>query len=543
MTSSLERARAAFTAREWRTAADAFGAAAATAPLTADDHGRRAVAAFLVGDDVTCERAWDDAYRVAVEAGDRSTAARYAWWIAFCLLLRGQMAQASGWITRTRRLVDEAGIECAASGYLLIPELLGVLGADPVAAHDLAVQAIDIGSRLDDGDLRAFGLVGRGQAFIGMGRTAEGFGCLDEVMLSVTASEVGPIAAGIVYCAVILECMAQFDLARASEWTAALAEWCASEPDLLPFRGQCLVHRSQLQQAAGEWTSAVATADEARRRLEDPPHPALGLARYQQGELYRLLGDAERAVDAYRDASRLGRDPMPGIALLELARGQTAAASASIRRALREARTATERPALLGAAVDIFRACGDAAAARSAAEELSTLASASTSPVLEAMAAHATGTVLITEGEPAAALEHLRGAAQSWCALRMPYEGARTSVAIGLACAALSDHTGADLEFGNAREAFRALGAWPDVDRLTALTGGPPSADNLSEREREVLTHLAAGETNREIAAVLGISPHTVRRHVEHIFTKIGVTSRAAATAHAYEHGLLTGAE
>ena len=543
MTSSLELARAAFAAGAWRAAAREYSAAAASGPLTADDHGRRAAAAFLVGDDVACERAWDDAYRTAVEAGDRSAAARYAWWIAICLLLRGQMAQASGWLTRCRRLVDEAGVECAASGYLLIPELLGVLGADPVAAYDLAVRAIDIGTRIDDGDLRAFGLLGRGQALIGMRRTADGFGCLDEVMLSVTAGELGPITAGVVYCAVILECMAQFDLARAAEWTAALAGWCAAQPDLLPFRGQCLVHRSQLELVAGNWTSAVATAEQARRRLADPPHPALGLARYQQGELSRLLGDAERAAAAYRDAGRLGHDPMPGVALLELARGRTAAAQTSIRRALREARAATERPALLSAAVDIFRACGDAATARSAAEELSAMASVSTSPVLAAMGAHATGVVLIVEGEPAAALQHLRSAAHAWRTLQMPYEGARTGVAIGLACAALSDRTAADLEFGNARETFRALGATPDVARLDAITGRRPSAEDLSVREREVLTHLAAGEANKEIAEALGISPHTVRRHVEHIFTKLGVTSRTAATAHAYEHGLLTRAE
>jgi tetratricopeptide (TPR) repeat protein len=230
--------------------------------------------------------------------------------------------------------------------------------------------------------LRAFGILGRGQALIAMGQSTDGFGCLDDVMLSVTAGRVGPITAGVVYCAVILECMAQFDLARALEWTTALIEWCAVQPDLLPFRGQCLVHRSQLQQAAGDWAAAVATAEQACRRLADPPHPALGLARYQQGELHRLRGDVERAAAAYRDASRLGHDPVPGVALLELAHGQTAAASASIRRALQEARTATERPALLSAAADIFHAGGDAAAARCAAEELLNVASESTSRVL-----------------------------------------------------------------------------------------------------------------------------------------------------------------
>ncbi|MGE0844571.1 MAG: hypothetical protein AB7M36_32305, partial [Pseudonocardia sp.] len=155
MTSPLEHARAAFAARSWRAAADAFDAAASSAPLTVDDHGRRAVAAFLLGDDVTCERAWDEAYRTAVLAGDRPAAARYAWWIAFCLLLGGRTAQAGGWLARSRRLVEEAGVECAASGYLLIPEFLGVLDADPAAAHDLAVRAGEIGARLDDGDLRA----------------------------------------------------------------------------------------------------------------------------------------------------------------------------------------------------------------------------------------------------------------------------------------------------------------------------------------------------------------------------------------------------
>ena len=541
MTSSLDRARAAFAKQAWRVACDGYTAALGEGVLTAEDHERRAVAAYLAGDDATCDRAWEDAHRAALDAGDRCAAARCASWLGLCLLLRGQPAQAGGWLSRAGRFVEEAvPEECAASGYLMIPELLGVLREDPAAARDLAVRAIEIGTRFDDGDLRAFGILGHGQALIALGEIGAGVACLDEVMVSVTASEVGPITAGIVYCAVILECMALFDLPRASEWTDALGSWCDAQPDLLPFRGQCLVHRSQLYQAAGDWPVAITTAKVACHRLTDPPHPARGLARYQAGELHRLGGDFERAEAAYRAASRLGQDPMPGLALLELARGDAAAAAAAIRRALHEAATATTRPALLTAAVEILRSAGDVAGARAAVDELDAMARESTSPVLKAMAAHASGAVLVAEGRPAPALASLRAAARTWRTLRMPYEAARTTVVLGLACAALGDRRAAELELANSREAFARLGAQPDLDRIDALAGAPARTDGLSEREREVLVHLAAGKTNNEIADALVISHHTVRRHVENIFAKVGVSTRSAATAYAYEHGLVT---
>jgi DNA-binding CsgD family transcriptional regulator len=159
------------------------------------------------------------------------------------------------------------------------------------------------------------------------------------------------------------------------------------------------------------------------------------------------------------------------------------------------------------------------------------------------MAAHAVGSVLAAEGDPVPALGELRAAARVWQSLRMPYEAARTSVLLGLACTALGDRTAAALEFDNARATFTELGARPELERLAGLTGllGEPAGDQvLSKREREVLGHVAAGKTNREIAAALTISQHTVGRHVENIFAKLGVTSRAAATAYAYEHGLLS---
>jgi DNA-binding CsgD family transcriptional regulator len=384
-------------------------------------------------------------------------------------------------------------------------------------------------------------VLGHGQALIALGDTDAGLAQLDEVMVAITGAEVGPVVSGIVYCAVIIECLGLFDLARAAEWTDALGAWCEAQPDLVPYRGQCLVHRSQLQQAAGRWPEAIATAEEACHRLTDPPHPALGLAHYQEAELHRLVGSFERAESEYREASRHGHHPMPGLALLELARGDARAAAVTIRRALQETRAPLERPALLAAAVEIFRGAGDRSGAREAADKLVAVASPSSSPLLRAMAALAMGSVLAAEGDPVGALPELRTASLAWQSLRMPHEAARTAVLCGLAYAALGDRITARLELDNARATFTELGARPDLDHLDELTGllGEPADDVLSEREREVLAHLAAGETNREIAAALTISPHTVGRHVENLFAKLGVTSRAAATAYAYEHDLL----
>jgi len=337
-------------------------------------------------------------------------------------------------------------------------------------------------------------------------------------------------------------------LGRASEWTAALSDWCERQPDLVPYRGQCLIHRSQLHQTAGRWTDAVTTSESACRHLADPPHPALGLAYYQNGEIHRVLGNLDRAEAAYRAASRCGLDPVPGLALLELARGDATAAATTIRRALSETTVPLVRPPLLAAAAEILRAAGDLGGAKAAAEELGSTAAASGSAVLGAMASHARGAVFVTEGDPAAALAELRAAARSWQALGMPYDAARTAVAIGLACAAVGDRAAAALELDNARATFSELGARPDLDRLAGLgelvddrgRSQQPGGAGLSAREAEVLAQLAAGKTNREISEALTISQHTVGRHVENIFTKLGVTTRAAATAHAYEHGLVT---
>ena len=268
--------------------------------------------------------AWEQAHEGFLREGDARGAARCAFWAGFILMFHGHVAQAGGWLARAERTVAEVG-ECSTSGFLLIPAFLEAHGSGRVdEAQSLADRIVDIARRCEDRDLLALGLLCQGEAAIALGETAAGMRRLDDAMVSVTTGEVSSIPAGIVYCGVIEACVDAFDLRRAAEWTEALTDWCEQQPDLVPFRGQCLVHRSQVLQAHGSWPDATTAAEEALRYLSEPGHPSVGAAFYQLGELHRLRGELAAAERAYREASRHGREPSPGFELLRLAQGQLA---------------------------------------------------------------------------------------------------------------------------------------------------------------------------------------------------------------------------
>lgn len=544
MDDALARGRVAFEREAWSVAYRELSEADGRRPLAFEDLERCGVAAYLIGLDDVAFELWTRAYGEAARASNAERAGRAAFWLGFALFDRGEVVRGGGWLARAAQHADEAGVDTVVHGYLLVPEALQRHEAgDFAGAYEAFAEAGRLAAKAGEVDLATLARLGCGDALIALGDDTRGIALLDEAMVAVTAGEVGPIVMGIVYCATIETCQRRFDLARAREWTAALSGWCEAHPDLVPYRGQCLVYRADLMTLRGAWTDAL---DEVTRAAAGSPRspvdPVAGEAWYRRAELHRLRGETAEAEAAYREAHRLGRAPQPGLALLRLSQGRVAAAASSIHRAVAEADDPRTRPQLLDARIAIALAGGDLPTARAAAEELATIAAAREAPLLAAMTDRAAGAIRLGEGDPAGAAGALRRSLTGWQAIDAPYEAARTRVLLADACRALGEDEAAELELDAARRAFQELGARPDLDRTASRPGFPAAAGppgGLTARELEVLRLVAEGKSNRAIAGELVISEKTVARHVANIFLKLDLSSRSAATAYAYRHRLV----
>lgn len=540
MPDHLQQGRDCFQRGAWTDAYRALRLADEVTPLGTEDLQRLSTSAYLVGRDLEFEQYLLREHRAWVRAGKRDRAARCAFWLGLTLLFRGEAAQANAWIARGQRLI--AGHDCVEHGYLLLPlaeqQLRGGRTAD---ARETAATAAATGDRFGDADLVAVARHVLGRAMILQDEVIAGLELLDETMLAVVAGELSPIVTGLMYCSVIEACRQVYALDRAREWTFALSAWCDRQSEPVAFSGTCLVHRAEIMQFQGAWRDALAEACLACERSEQEERKPPAAALYQQAEIHRLRGEYARAEDAYRGASRMGRDPEPGLALLRLAQGQIEAASAAIRQVVSATTSRMRRAQLLPAYLEIMLSAGDLREARAACGELHEIAEAFDAEVLRATVVQAEGAIALAEGKPQEALGPLRRAFEAWTGIDAPHESARVRVLIGSACQRLGDAETTALEFAAARAVFEELGARPELiwlDRL-ATSSADPQAHPLSPREFDVLRLIASGFTNKTIAARLFVSERTIDRHVSNILTKLNVPSRAAATAWAYQHKLL----
>ncbi|MFF0109278.1 LuxR C-terminal-related transcriptional regulator [Streptomyces hirsutus] len=515
--------------------------------LTPDDHAAFADAAWWTGRIEESITQRTRAHAGYAAAGAERRAGYTAWMLFYEHQLAGRSAVAAGWLRRARRHLRDQP-ECVEQCYL---SWVDTERAQERGAFDEAMETADrmgtTARRCGSADLLAMSVQAQAGVLMAQGRFTDGLAVLDEAMCTVMAGELSSFFTGWIYCLGLQRCMACADVERAAEWTEAAMSWCASMPAENNFRGLCRVHRVEVLDLRGDWPGAVA---EALRTCEElPPNERRTTARafYLLGEIRRRRGEFGPAEEGYRRAHELGVDPQPGLALLRLAQGRAEAAAGSLRPALagREDE-GLERCRLLGAQVEVALALGRLDEARTAAGELTVLAGqwqrrcGSESTLLHAAAASAGGAVALAADAPGRALPLLHRALALWLELRIPYEAAQVRMTLAAADRACGDDEGARMELRAALEAFDRLGAEPDTRRAAALlASGPPRPGGLTAREIQVLLLIAQGATNRSVAEELVISEHTVARHLNNIFAKLDVSSRAAATAYAYRHGLL----
>ncbi|MFI1974905.1 MULTISPECIES: helix-turn-helix transcriptional regulator [Streptomyces] len=535
--------------------------------LTADDLSALADAAWWSGHVDESVTARLRAHAAFLAAGDHRGAGLASWWLYFEYRGLGRPAAASGWLHRARHHLADLP-PCPEQCFLAWTdaeeaEQHGDRAAALAAAHRMTRLALRSGSP----DLLALSRQAEAAVLLADGRRAQALALLDDAMCAVSAGELTGMFTGWLYCLALTQCMEAADLGRAVEWTNAAMEWCAppwsgrsttdaaagpaASPAPLPmtvpsgenpFRGVCRAHRVEVLDLLGAWEPAEAEARLACREVPVDCLESAAAAYYAAGDVQRRQGRLDAAAVSYAHAHELGRIPQPGLALLRLAQGRADAAVAGVELALAcqsdPRHDLLGRARLLAARTEVALAVRDVAGATEAAADLDALAA--DVPLLRAMADTAAGAVALASH--GAALPPLRRALAGWLELRVPYEAAQVRMLLAAACRAAGDEEAARLELGAARAVFERLGAVPDARRAAALLSGGKRRrlpGGLTAREAEVLRLVAAGGTNRDIAHALVISEHTVGRHLNNIFAKLGVGSRAAATAYAYAHDLV----
>jgi ATP/maltotriose-dependent transcriptional regulator MalT len=479
------------------------------------------------------------AFNAHVGEGDRAGAAMAAWQLFYDHALVGEMALANGWLERARR--EAAHVEgSVTAGFLAIAESDASTGAGALEdAVTFAERAVELGRATGHADLTAMALQAKGRALVACGQQDDGIAALDEAMVAVVNGELTPLFTGWVYCNALSTCHALADLTRAIQWSESAMRWCDDLREGRLYPGICRLHVVELATLRGKWEAATLMAQQACEELTSHDPRYAGEAHYLMGDLHRMAGDLDLAEEAFTRAHQLGRVPQPGLARVRLAQGRLAAAVNGLQLALESAPPSPVRLTELRAALaEAHLAVGDVDAAAATVEQMTDALPEAASLFLGAVTRSTEAQVLLARGDARAACRRAGEAVDQLRALGLPYDEARAREVRGAAAQVINEPDTAQLELTTASEIFQRLGAEPDARRVAALLGDAPPSP-LSPREIEVLRLVARGGTNKEVAGELLVSEHTVARHLSNIYTKLGIGSRSAATAFAYEHSLV----
>jgi DNA-binding NarL/FixJ family response regulator len=534
----LDRARDALGRGSWAEAYEELTSLDPSSLTALDLEGFADAAWWLSKSDESMTRR-QNAYAAYAAAGEEPSAAGVAVRLCFEHFQRDEPAVAMGWLMQAQRHLQEQP-ECVQHGFLaLCQAVVGHNTGDLEAAEALSRQTTQIGQRLGSRELVALGIHELGLVLIAGGRVREGMALLDEAMTSVVAGQLDRFFTGVIYCNVLDACLDVADLGRAGEWSEAARAWCRTLPPESPFPGLCRISRAKVASLRGDWSEAASEAERVSEESTFNPEAA-ARAFYETGEIRRRIGNVAGAEEAFARAHELGFEPHPGLALLRLAQGKGQSALTALRLALdAETGNRLRRARLLAAQVDVALAVNDLGTAASSSHELESIAQDFGTPALEAAANMARGALSLAEGNANEALESLRRACTIWQEIKVPYETARSRMLYGVALRSAGDEEDALLELRAALSTFERLGAVPEARTAGELLAPRDALPRgITAREAEVLRLVASGRTNREIAAELVLSEHTVARHLQNIFAKLDVSSRSAATAFAFEHGL-----
>ncbi len=538
----VEGVRSALASYEWETAYRLAAPAATAESPDVEALELLAAAAWWTSRIDECIAAREHCYRIHEATGDAILAGATAMELSENYGFRGQPSVARAWLGRARRLLRDAPDGTVKGGLLLREAEVAHSEGSLTTAIEFAQRALDLGRSMRDVDLEAESLQCMARLLIADRRPDDGLRLFDEAMLMVVEGRCDPFVTGKVYCSFISACEELGDLHRAAEWIEVGCTWAEQHP-VSAFPGLCRVHRAEVLQMQGEWERAEVEARRACSELNGVNAYNTALSFKEIGEIRRRLGDLEGSETAFRAASDLGLHPQPGLALLRLAEAKVAVAARMIQQALCEVDgDDLQRAKLLPAAVQIGIAADDLDAARAAADDLERISRTYRSSIIEATTAVSRGRLQLADGDLSAATGSLRVGLQRWLALAVPYEVASTQVLLGEAARRSGDDDEAAACFTAASTTFERLGAALDVARLEPGPAPPAGVDatgSLTDREAELLRLVSTGHTNREIAATLFVSEKTVERHLSNVFRKLGVSSRAAATAQALRLGIV----